>query len=114
VHHCPKCHQELNAFAFYCPRCKTPSGELSVKGDLLSVWWLDIDGSPEKEYAIKTVTKTGQSLNLQGVNPRRPDHRSNRVSFSANTLAGQSANFEKNVVDLFTALQDPSQEWEIE
>lgn len=114
MHYCPNCHQELNGFAFHCPRCRKPVGELAVEGDLLAIWWLEIDSGRSEKYGIKALKRAGEFLNLAGIFPVRPDQNSEFIEFTAHTLSGNDASFRSKVSDVFAELQQASQEWEVE
>ena len=116
MHHCPHCHQELERFAFYCPRCGKPVGELVVEGDLLSILWLDIDLKAQGKWGIKTLKSGSDYLNLTGISESRPKRNANASSlrFTARTLAGEGRDIVKEAAEIFAEIQTSSQEWEVE
>jgi hypothetical protein len=117
MHDCPNCHQELSTFAFYCPRCKHPIGELRVEGDILVVWWLDVKGEPVKKWAVKTFKSGNDYLNLVGVSPSRPSASQARqtIEFMVRPLGGEEHPLEKHVTEVFAEVSRAEiQEWKIQ
>jgi hypothetical protein len=114
MHNCPHCHQELSVFAFYCPRCGKQTGELIVEGDMLSAWWLNIDMNPQEKWSMKTLKRGLGYLNLSNISEGRPKHNVLELVFTAVAPMGKEETIRKGVVEIFTEILNPSQEWEIQ
>ncbi len=114
MHNCPHCHQELSAFAFYCPRCSKPVGELAVEADMLSIWWLNVDLLPHVKCGVKTLKHGTEYLNLSSVSPSRPASGKTEILFTARTPAGDETIIPVSAVEVFTEAMNSSQEWKIQ
>jgi hypothetical protein len=116
MHNCPNCPQELSTFAFYCPRCQRPIGELRVDGDILVVWWVDARGEPSEKWAVKTFKSGTDYLNLIGVSPSRPSASQHQttIEFTVRPLEGDEQRIEKRATEVFAEVSRAEmQEWQI-
>lgn len=116
MHDCPHCRQQLNTFAFYCPRCQRAVGELRVEGVMLAVWWLDAGGAPAKKWGVKTLKSGADDLNLEQVSPARPSVREGEtlIKFTTRTTAGAQRQIERRAAEVFAEVSRANiQEWEL-
>ncbi|HEX8072862.1 MAG TPA: hypothetical protein VF546_23150 [Pyrinomonadaceae bacterium] len=115
MYDCPYCRQELTAFAFYCPRCRRPVGELHVEGDMLTVWWLDAGGEQAARWGLKTLKRGAEDLNLVGVAPERPTADNLAFKLRARLDQGSELVFERSAVEVFAVVSEQEmQEWQIQ
>jgi hypothetical protein len=117
MHNCPHCRQELSTFAFYCPRCQRPVGELRVEGDMLGIWWVGADGAPAKKWGVKTFRSGDDYLNLRSVSPERPSATPHQttITFIVRQDNGQEQRVERSAVEVFAEVSQPKvQEWQIQ
>ena len=116
MYNCPHCRQELTIFAFYCPRCQRPVGELRVEGVMLAIWWLDAAGAPVQKWGVKALKSGADYLNLVSVSPSRPSYNDagTIITFTANPPSGVQKRIELKAIDVFAEVSRPEmQEWQI-
>lgn len=120
MYNCPHCQQSFNTFAFYCPCCQRPVGEMRVEGVMLAVWWLDVTGSPAAKWGVRTLKSGSDYLDLLEVSPRCPSIKpgGTTVTFTVKTSqsgVGASRAIERKAVEVFEELMKSDvQEWQVQ
>lgn len=120
MYNCPHCQQLLTTFAFYCPCCRRPVGEMRVEGVMLAVWWLDAAGAPASKWGVKTLKSGSDYLDLISVSPRRPSTKPAETTITFTVAASQSGGaqrppIERRALEVFAELSKLDiQEWQIQ
>jgi|GEM_PF-3065623 len=119
MYNCPHCRQSFNTFAFYCPCCQRPVGEMQVEGVMLAAWWLDAAGQPASKWGVKTLKSGQDDLDLVAVSPQRPSTKPGETSITFRAMTTQPGGGETSVQVAAAAvfaelLRSDVQEWEIQ
>lgn len=109
MYNCPHCHQEMKSFVFFCIRCSQLVGQVTVEGQLLTLWWLDINLNQSERILDKTLKRGGNYLDVSSISSGHPTANMSEITF---TLTDGSS-ISQRLLEFFEQVASPNQEWRI-